>query len=297
MLPDVVIKAGRVSQGDQTAAESTPQKPKEESLRIQEKLFGEDKSPRQKYQELIVGKRGLFSLIRYELIILVSSWVPGVLGLVLRRHLYRLLLGKVGRGVIFGTNVVLRHPHKIHLGDNIVIDDNCVLDAKGSQNKGIFIADGVFIGRNTILYCKDGDIVVERGSNVSFNCEIFSANVVKVGQHVQIAAYTYLNGGSHSIDRTDIAILEQKRSGMGINVEDNVWLGAHVTVLDGVTIGKDAVVGAGAVVTKDLPPFSIAGGLPAQVIRMRGDDGEPDRTGGKQGAAPARGMASPDTSE
>ncbi len=248
--------------------------PKEESLRIQEKLFRQDMSARKKYQELIIGKRGWFALLKYELVVLVSSWVPGVLGLVLRRYLYRLLLGKVGRGVIFGTNVVLRHPHKIHLGDNIVIDDNCVLDAKGSGNEGIFIADGVFIGRNTILYCKDGDIVIGEGSNISFNCEVFSANAVKVGANVQLAAYTYLNGGDHSFARTDIAVLQQKRVGRGLVVGDNVWIGAHVTVLDGVTIGDDVIVAAGAVVNKDLPPLSIAGGLPAQVIRMRCDESQ-----------------------
>ena len=259
---------------NQPKAGPIPDGPKEESLRIQEELFREDRSARQKYQELIIGKRGWLALLKYELVILFASWVPGVLGLVLRGFLYRLLLGSVGRGVVFGTNVVLRHPHKIHLGNNIVIDDNCVLDAKGSENEGIFIKDGVFVGRNTILYCKDGDIRIGRGSNISFNCEIFSANTVRVGENVQIAAYAYLNGGDHGFDRTDIAVLQQKRIGRGLVVGDNVWIGAHVTVLDGVTIGRDAIVAAGAVVNKDLPPLSIAGGLPAQVLRMRGNDSQ-----------------------
>jgi acetyltransferase-like isoleucine patch superfamily enzyme len=242
---------------------------KKETFYIQKKLFEDDKSQLQKYQDLIIGKRGLFSLLKYELIILLSSWVPGSLGLLLRSKLYPLLLGKVGRKVIFGTNVVLRHPHKIHLGDNIVIDDNCVLDAKGTENKGIFIGDGVFIGRNSILYCKDGDIFIGDNSSISFNCEIFSANFVKVGKSVQIAAYSYLNGGNHSFDRMDIPVLMQERSGMGITLEDNVWLASDTKVLDGVTIGKGAIVGAGAVVIKDLPPFSIAGGAPARVMGMR----------------------------
>ena len=259
---------------NQPNAGPTPDEPKEESLRIQEQLFREDRSARQKYQELIIGKRGWLALLKYELVILFASWVPGVLGLVLRGFLYRLLLGSVGRGVVFGTNVVLRHPHKIHLGNNIVIDDNCVLDAKGSENEGIFIKDGVFVGRNTILYCKDGDIRIGQGSNISFNCEIFSANTVRVGENVQIAAYAYLNGGDHGFDRTDIAVLQQKRIGRGLVVGDNVWIGAHVTVLDGVTIGRDAIVAAGAVVNKDLPPLSIAGGLPAKVLRMRGNDSQ-----------------------
>ena len=89
---------------------------------------------------------------------LLSQSVPGALGLALRKTLYPLLLGTCGRNVVFGQNVVLRHPHKIHIGDNVVIDDNCLIDAKGESNAGIRIASGVFIGRNTILSCKNGDI-------------------------------------------------------------------------------------------------------------------------------------------
>jgi acetyltransferase-like isoleucine patch superfamily enzyme len=242
---------------------------KKENFIIQQKLFEADKSQIQKYQDLIIGKKGLFNLIKYELIMLLSSWVPGALGLFLRSKLYPILLGKVGKGVVFGTNVVLRHPHKIHLGDNIVIDDNCVLDAKGTDNKGIFIGNGVFIGRNTILFCKDGDIYIDDNVLIGFNCEIFSANFVKLGKNIQIAAYSYLNGGTHNFDRLDIPVKEQERSGKGIIVEDNVWLAANVKVLDGVVIGRDSIVGAGAMVNKDIPPFSIAGGVPAKIIRSR----------------------------
>ena len=92
---------------------------------------------------------------------LLCAWVPGALGLFLRSKLYPLLLGRVGRNVVFGANVTLRHPHKIHIGDNVVIDDHCCLDAKGTDNRGITIGNGVFVGRNTILSCKNGDIVID----------------------------------------------------------------------------------------------------------------------------------------
>ena len=105
--------------------------------------------------------------------------MPGALGLALRKALYPLLLGSCGRNVVFGQNVVLRHPHKIHIGDNVVIDDNCLIDAKGETNRGIRIGDGVFIGRNTILSCKNGDIELADGANIGFNCEIFSASRVR----------------------------------------------------------------------------------------------------------------------
>ncbi len=121
--------------------------------RIQDQLFERGVSARQKYASLVVGRPGLGALIRYELTLLLSQSVPGALGLALRRTLYRGLLGACGRNVVFGQNVVLRHPHKIRIGDDVVIDDNCLLDAKGESNAGITIGNGVFVGRNTILSC------------------------------------------------------------------------------------------------------------------------------------------------
>ena len=117
----------------------------------QDELFSRGSSARQKYASLIVGRRGWIPLVKYELVVLLSQACPGALGLALRRILYPLVLGGCGRNVIFGQNVVLRHPHKIRIGSDVVIDDNCLIDAKGSSNAGISIGDGVFIGRNTIL--------------------------------------------------------------------------------------------------------------------------------------------------
>ena len=119
--------------------------------RAQEQLFDTRRSAREKYEELVVGRRGWGALIQHEVVTLLSQSVPGALGLALRKSLYPSLLGACGRNVVFGQNVVLRHPGKIRIGDNVVIDDNCLLDAKGSGNRGITIGSGVFIGRNTFL--------------------------------------------------------------------------------------------------------------------------------------------------
>ena len=100
---------------------------------IQQELFDESKSKVAKYQELVVGRSGLGALVAYELVMLCASWLPGALGLFLRGKLYPLLLGRVGRNVVFGANVTLRHPHKIAIGDNVVVDDQCCLDAKGTD--------------------------------------------------------------------------------------------------------------------------------------------------------------------
>jgi acetyltransferase-like isoleucine patch superfamily enzyme len=234
-----------------------------------QKEFGANRSRRERYADLVVGRDGWGPLLAYELIVLVSSWIPGALGLFLRSKLYPLILGRVGQNVAFGANIVLRHPHKIDIGNNVVIDDNCCLDAKGSTNRGITLADGVFLGRNTILSCKNGNIDLGEEANIGFNVEIFSAAEVRVGARTLVAAYTYLVGGDHLFDRVDIPVLHQGRTARGIDVGDNVWLGAHVVVTDGSRIGRDAVIGAGAVVTGDVPEFHIAAGVPARIVRDR----------------------------
>jgi acetyltransferase-like isoleucine patch superfamily enzyme len=109
---------------------------KEETIEIQKELFREG-GKLGKYQNLILGDKGLLKLIKYELIMMISSWIPGAIGLLLRSKLYPRLLGGVGRNVTFGIGVVLRHPRKIFLGNDVVVDDYCVLDAKGTDNRGI----------------------------------------------------------------------------------------------------------------------------------------------------------------
>lgn len=228
-----------------------------------------------KYQDLVVGSRSLARLVLYELVVTLVSWVPGALGLALRKVAYPWLLGAVGRNVAFGHGVVLRHPAKIRLGNDVVVDDLVVLDAKGQANRGIDVGNGVFIGRGTILSCKDGDIALGDHTNIGFHCEVFSASRVTVGRHGLFAAYTYLVGGGHEFDRAGVPVIDQERSSRGITLGDNVWLGTGTKVLDGVTVGRDVVVGAGAVVTDDLPDGAVAVGVPARVVRRR--EGGPPR--------------------
>lgn len=245
---------------------------KRTDTKVRKLLTDESSSKSDKYKALIIGQPGWGALIKYELIILLCSWVPGVLGLFLRSKLYPLLLGGVGRGVVFGNNVVLRHPHKIFIGDDVVIDDNCMLDAKGAANDGIFIGNKVFVGRNSILSCKDGDIHLEDGVNVGFNCEIFSSNSVRIGANTLIAAYCYIvGGGNYDLASADQTFAEQDGldSMGGIDVEPNCWIAADVKVLDGVTIGTGSVIGAGAVVRDVIPANSLAAGIPARVLRSR----------------------------
>jgi acetyltransferase-like isoleucine patch superfamily enzyme len=239
----------------------------------QKELLARGKSLFAKYTALFLGEKNIWKFIRFELILLLFSWIPGALGLALRRVFYPCLFQKVGRGVVFGRNITLRHPHKISLGENCFIDDNAVLDAKGEQNRGLLLGKNVYVGRNTILSCKEGSIFIEDYCNISANCSLLSETEIRLGKFCFLAGHCYLvAGGNHSFDDTSRPIMFQPSlSKGGIFMADDVWLGAGVIVLDGVRIGQGSVVGAGSLVTQDLPEFSVAVGSPAQRIRDRRD--------------------------
>jgi len=222
-----------------------------------------------KYQEFIVGKKGFVSLIKYELLTSIFSNWHGALGIFLRSIFYRFLFKKVGKGVSFGRNITIRHPNKIVIGNNVVIDDNCMLDAKGTSNRGIEIKDGVYIGRNTILSCKDGNITLNENANIGFNSELCSGSELIIGKNTLIAAYVYFIAGDHIHDIVDKPIIDQLGKSKGIIVGDNCWFGAKALIFDGVNIGNDSIIGASAIVNKDIPPYSIAVGVPARVIKSR----------------------------
>lgn len=221
------------------------------------------------YQDLVLGTRSFWFLILHELIMLLAQNTAGALGLWLRKKLYPLLLQGCGPGCVFGRGVALRHPKKITLGQGVVIDDNALLDAKGQSNWGLLLGDGVYIGRNSLVYTKGGNIELAPGVNVSANCELFSSNHLIVGAGTFIAAYSYLlSGGEYEMD-SPVPLAEQPgtKSRGPTRVGVNVWIAAHVVVADGSTIGDGAVVGAGSVVRGEVPPGVLAAGLPAKVIR------------------------------
>ena len=247
---------------------------KTESVRIQQEMGKAGKSKLSSYQELIIGKTGFWRMVKYELVMLFCSIVPGALGLFLRGIFYPSLLGACGKNVNFGANVVLRHPHKIKIGDNVIIDDNCLLDAKGRDNEGIIIGSGVFIGRNSILSCKNGDIILRDRVNIGFNSEVFSGSRVEIGNDTLVAAFCYFVGGDHAVDNAEAALTEQGSRSRGITVGANCWFGAGAIMLDGIKVGANAIVGAGAVVTKDVPDHAVSVGMPARQIRDRRQPGK-----------------------
>ena len=239
---------------------------------LQKKLIDKKISFFKKYSTLVVGKKGFYPLLKFELITLFFSWVPGALGFFLRRIFYPRLLNEVGKGVVFGKNLTLRHPHKICIGNNSTIDDNLVLDAKGQNNEGIRIGQNVYLGRNTILSCKNGSIYLDDYCNLSANCSLLSETEIRLGKYCFLAGNCYLvAGGNHSFEDVTTPIMFQPSySKGGIKIGEDVWLSAGSIVLDGVSIGRGTVVGAGSVVTGSLPELVVALGTPAKKIKSRG---------------------------
>ena len=238
---------------------------------LQQRLTSARESAWSKYVNLAVGRRGVLAFLRYELACWLLAPMPGSLGYLLRGLTYPRLLLSSRKGLLVGRNVCIRHPCRIELGGHVVIDDNCVLDAKGDSADGISIGDGVFIGRGTILSCKGGSIEIGHNANISAGCMLVSESRLSIGRNVLIAGMTYIvAGGNHGIERVDLPIIAQPcLSKGGVSIGDNCWLGANVTILDGVNVGRDTVIGAGSVVTESLPDFAIAAGVPARVIRRR----------------------------
>lgn len=234
-------------------------------------LLEDDKKITGKYRDLFLGDGSFWAFLKYEVIVTLLSGISGGIGYGLRKIFFPALFKKTGKGIIFGRNMTIRHPGKIEIGNRVVFDDHTVLDAKGKGNRGIQIGDNVLIGRNTIVSCKGGDIEIGDYSNIGPNNTLISETRLEIGRYVFTAGQCYMiAGGNHSFDRKDIPIWFQPSvSRGGIQIEDDIWIGASSTVLDGVKIGKGSVIGAASLVLKPVAPYSIAAGSPAKVIKKR----------------------------
>ncbi|MDX1701627.1 MAG: acyltransferase, partial [Melioribacteraceae bacterium] len=177
----------------------------------------------------------------------------------------------LGRGSMIGIGVSLKQPKKVSIGKNCIIDDYVHISARGDHSSSINIEDKVFIGRSTELKLRNGIINISSNSSIGSCCRIATTDgKINIGEYVFLAAYCYIGGGNHKIDRTDIPIAEQGfESRGGVTIGDDVWIGANSIISDGVTIGKGSVIGACSLVNKDIPEYSIAFGSPAKVYKSR----------------------------
>jgi len=237
---------------------------------IREKLARGEGSPFQTYRALTVGEGSLWSFIRYEILTTLLGPLPGAAGYLLRKIFYRKLFKSVGNGLIIGRNVVIRHPGRISIGANVTIDDNSIIDGRGSGRQGIVLDDNVLINRNCMILAKTGPIHIGRKTSIGSNSVIVSIAGVKIGQSVLTAGGLYISAGSYRFDNPDIPVMEHDAWSTGpVEIGDGAWMGTRVTLLDGVRVGRGAVVGACSMVNSEIPAFGIAVGTPAKVIRMR----------------------------
>ena len=138
----------------------------------------------------------------------------------------------------------------------------------------LVVGDGSWIAGHAILR---GDI--EMGQHSTINAYAHLAGKVRIGNGVRIATYVSIIGFNHGFEDITQPIYKQPHQTLGIVIADDVWVGANAVIVDGVTIGTGAVIAAGAVVTRDVPPMAIVGGVPAKVLRLRGEPAEPAELG------------------
>lgn len=197
--------------------------------------------------------------------------IPTIMGGVkLRNLLYRMIFNQLGSSVYIQDGVEFISTDTIEVGNGVYIFKGVRIDGKGHENNRIHLENGVILERNVVIGALNKTCInIGQDTFIGSSVCIAGPGSIKIGKHCLIAAHTGIYANNHNFTDTIKPIKYQGISHQGIVIEDDCWLGHGVKVLDGVTIGRGSVIGAGAVVTKDIPPFSIAVGVPAKVIKSR----------------------------
>ena len=173
------------------------------------------------------------------------------------------------------SSAILSHYVKVRGNlENIFIGEGTIVqDEVEIVNSGL---GSICIGSNCIIL--SGAKILSYGGVVKIgnSCSLNPYSIIYggeggivIGNYVRIAAHCVLIPQNHNFERLDKPIFEQGVSSIGIVIDDDVWIGANVTILDNVHIGMGSVIGAGSVVTKNIPAFSLVVGNPGRVIRTR----------------------------
>ena len=182
-----------------------------------------------------------------------------------------LLHGKSPRGLMLGRKVQFFNPRDITWGSNNVVGDYSYIHALGPNS--LVFGDGAGVG----CYCNvttsvqfndvTGFIKLGRNSWIGDGSSVGGAGGLEIGDDTFTGQYVTFHPENHRFDDPHQLMRLQGVTRKGIKVGRNCWIGAKVTITDGVTIGDHCVIAAGAVVTRDVPSNSLAGGVPAKVIR------------------------------
>ena len=209
----------------------------------------------------------------YRLVLSLVEGLPLSAGMKLRRLAYRSVFAKLGNSVQLEPNVNFTRTYLVSIGDKVYIRSGANIEVCGEDSK-LRIGDEVRIERGVDIrsHGGGGDIVIGDRTRIGpYTC--LSGRSIQIGKDCLIASHSSIYANNHIFSDPARKINEQDRSYQGIVIEDDCWLGSGVRVLDGVIIGRGSVVGAGAVVTKNIPSYSIAVGVPAKVIGQRNGTG------------------------
>ena len=173
-----------------------------------------------------------------------------------------------------GRRVSIRARRKIHLGVGVTLADGCVIDAVSVH--GVYLGDNVAVGRNTRIECTGSIRTIgwglDVGDSVGLGTDCFygCAGGIRIGDDTIVGNFVSFHSESHVIADRTTPIRKQGVSHRGITVEEDCWIGAKATILDGARVGRGSVIAAGAVVVAgDYPPFGVYGGVPARRIGDR----------------------------
>lgn len=154
----------------------------------------------------------------------------------------------------------------LRLGKGVRVGRQCELNATKGR---ITLGDGTNIGPFSIIESRGGFVDIGAHTSISPYMIAYGHGGLTIGDDCFVAPGVTFIPANHNFDDPDKLIREQGETCSGISVGDNVWIGAKAVVLDGVSIGEGSVIGAGAVVNTDIPPYSVAVGVPVRVIRSR----------------------------
>jgi acetyltransferase-like isoleucine patch superfamily enzyme len=179
----------------------------------------------------------------------------------------------VQRWVFRGRRVVVEHAYALKSGPGLILEDGVAINALSRD--GTALGRNVTIGRGAVLTCTGvlarlgvGIRIGDR-SAIGAGCFVGGQGGISIGRDVIIGPGVRIFSENHNYESLDRPIRAQGETRLGVTIADDCWIGASVVIVDGVTIGTGCVIAAGAVVTKDVPPFAVAVGVPARVLRSR----------------------------
>jgi len=152
------------------------------------------------------------------------------------------------------------------IGKNVSLEHYISIYKSG---EGVSIGDNSKIKKWVVLNPWGGKIVIGKNCSLNSFVHISGNGGVYIGDNVLLATQVVIISANHNFDRVDIPICKQGETRKKIIIEDDCWIGAGAKILAGVTIGKGSVIGAGCVVTRDVPQYSVVVGVPGRVVKSR----------------------------